>query len=104
MDTTPAQSFARQYENTDSVVQAVLSKFLQRAEFGKRKYGHTLDRGDLSVAEWINHAQEELMDGILYLQKLKMEIHAPVEPNPPSPRTVSSSDSTNLTENAANVG
>ena len=35
---------------------------------------NTLDRNDLSKLEWINHAQEELMDGILYLEKLKKEI------------------------------
>jgi len=27
----------------------------------------------LSVRDWITHAQEELMDGILYLEKLKRE-------------------------------
>jgi hypothetical protein len=30
-----------------------------------------LDREDLSVVEWINHTQEELMDATLYLEKLK---------------------------------
>ena len=37
------------------------------------KYGTNLDRTDLSTAEWIQHAQEELMDGILYLEKLKQQ-------------------------------
>ena len=55
----------------DSIVQAVIEKFTMRAEFGKKKYGKTLDRTDLSVAEWITHAQEEHMDAILYLEKLK---------------------------------
>jgi hypothetical protein len=55
----------------DSIVQAVIEKFTMRAEFGKKKYGKTLDRNDLSVVEWITHAQEEHMDAILYLEKLK---------------------------------
>lgn len=58
----------------DSIVSSVISKFRQRAEFGKKKYGTDLDRDDLSVLEWINHAQEEHMDAILYLEKLKNEI------------------------------
>ena len=41
---------------------------------GFTKYSNTLDRKDLSKLEWINHAQEELMDGILYLERLKQEI------------------------------
>jgi hypothetical protein len=55
----------------DSIVTAVIQKFTQRSEFGKKKYGTDLDRTDLTTPEWINHAQEELMDAILYLEKLK---------------------------------
>jgi hypothetical protein len=55
----------------DSIVAAVVQKFLQRSELGQKKYGTTLDREDLKPLDWIQHAQEELMDGILYLEKLK---------------------------------
>ncbi len=58
----------------DSIVQAVIEKFTMRAEFGKKKYGKTLDRTDLSVIDWITHAQEEHMDAILYLEKLKQTL------------------------------
>jgi len=58
-------------QTTDSIVAAVVQKFLQRSELGQKKYGTTLDRQDLSTLDWIQHAQEELMDGILYLEKLK---------------------------------
>jgi hypothetical protein len=54
----------------DSVVDAVIRKFLERSAVGQTKYGVTLDRTDLKVADWIKHAQEELMDGILYLERL----------------------------------
>jgi hypothetical protein len=55
----------------DSIVDSVIQKFLQRSALGQEKYGVTLDRTDLSVKDWIQHAQEELMDAILYLEKLK---------------------------------
>jgi len=55
----------------DSVVQSVINKFKQRSEVGIQKYNTTLDREDLTEKEWINHAQEEAMDLILYLEKLK---------------------------------
>jgi hypothetical protein len=61
----------------DSVVQAIIKKFLQRSELGKKKYGVTLDRTDLAPLDWIQHAQEELMDGILYLEKLKQMVPLP---------------------------
>jgi len=56
---------------SDSIVNSVIHKFLSRSEIGIKKYGTTLDRDDLSTVDWITHAQEELMDGILYLEKLK---------------------------------
>ena len=59
---------------TDSIVRAVILKFLQRSSVGVTKYGVTLDRTDLGALDWIQHAQEELMDGILYLEKLKQTL------------------------------
>ena len=56
---------------TDSVVDSIIDQFVNRAQFGKAKYNTDLDREDLSVPDWIEHAQQELMDGILYLEKLK---------------------------------
>ena len=55
----------------DTIVSSIVQKFLQRSDVGKKKYGVTLDREDLSTLDWITHAQEEMMDGILYLEKLK---------------------------------
>jgi len=55
----------------DSVVTSVIDKFISRADFGKEKYGTDLDREDLTFLEWVNHAQEEHMDAILYLEKLR---------------------------------
>ena len=61
----------------DSVVSSVISAFQKRAEIGQIKYGKTLDRNDLTFLQWIQHAQEELMDGILYLEKIKQTIGYP---------------------------
>jgi hypothetical protein len=58
----------------DSVVQAVIDKFAARAKMGKEKYGVTMDRDDLEFWDWLNHFQEELMDGIVYAEKLKQQI------------------------------
>lgn len=57
----------------DSIVQTVINSFIERAKKGKQKYGVDLDRTDLSILEWIEHAQQEHMDAILYLEKLKQE-------------------------------
>jgi hypothetical protein len=69
------------YTNCDSCVKSVVQKFIVRSEMGKKKYGTDLDRNDLSVLDWIQHAQEEHMDAILYLEKLKQEINKKKEGN-----------------------
>jgi len=63
----------------DSIVAAVVASFLQRSELGQKKYGTTLDRTDLKTLDWIQHVQEELMDAILYLERLKKEVSRPSE-------------------------
>lgn len=64
----------------DSIVASIIAKFQARSELGQAKYGTNLDRTDLSVLQWIQHAQEELMDGILYLEKLKQTLAGPPPP------------------------
>lgn len=51
----------------------VIDKINQRAEIGKQKYGVTMERTDLSTYEWLNHLQEELLDAVIYIEKLKDE-------------------------------
>ncbi len=58
----------------DSVIQSIINKFISRGKLGLQKYGTTLDRNDLSLLDWINHAQEEHLDAILYLEKIRQEI------------------------------
>jgi hypothetical protein len=59
---------------TDTVVTSIINQFVLRAQFGKKKYNTDLDRKDLSTLDWIEHAKQELMDSILYLEKLKQEL------------------------------
>jgi hypothetical protein len=61
----------RTIHKTDSIVDSVIDQFVSRARFGKEKYGTDLDRNDLSVLDWIEHAKQEHMDAILYLEKLE---------------------------------
>ena len=60
--------------DTDTVVAAVVRSFQERSATGQLKYGTTLDRTDLSPQQWAQHMQEELMDAILYLERLKREM------------------------------
>lgn len=60
-------------EIKDSIVESVVNQFKERSEVGIKKYNTTLDRTDLSTLDWINHAQQEAMDFVLYLEKLKKE-------------------------------
>lgn len=55
----------------DSIVSEIIQQYQIRAEFGEKKYGVTLDREDLSIEDWIEHAKQEAMDFTLYLEKLK---------------------------------
>jgi hypothetical protein len=57
--------------NLDSVVTSIINQFTSRAQMGKAKYGVDLDRTDLTLLEWIEHAKQEHMDAILYLEKIK---------------------------------
>ena len=52
---------------------SVCKKIQERANVGKSKYGVTMERDDLSFNEWMVHLQEELMDAIVYIEKLKEE-------------------------------
>lgn len=55
----------------DPVVERVVNKFVTRSDVGYAKYGITLEDDKSNIFQWLNHLQEELMDAVLYLQKLK---------------------------------
>ena len=53
------------------LLKQLISEFEIREQRGFQKYGTTMDREDLNFQEWLQHFKEELMDGLLYLQKIQ---------------------------------
>ena len=53
----------------DEIVDAVREDLLKRSKRGIEKYGVTLDREDLSLRDWLQHAYEETLDNANYLKK-----------------------------------
>jgi hypothetical protein len=54
----------------DPVVKKVVNKFRSRSDVGFKKYGVTLRDDPAKLGDWLNHLQEELQDGILYIEKV----------------------------------
>lgn len=52
------------------VLAEVINDMRQREAKGKKEYGTTLDRQDLSENDWIYYAYEEALDLSLYLKKI----------------------------------
>ena len=48
----------------------VCKKIQDRAIIGKAKYGVTMEREDLTLVEWLKHLQEELMDAVVYVERV----------------------------------
>ena len=53
-----------------SIEEKVIAEIRERARKGEAKYGTTMDRTDLSIKEWMQHLKEELLDGVIYTQKI----------------------------------
>jgi len=58
----------------DSIVKAVCADLQSRSAVGIKKYGVTLDRKDLSLRDWLQHAYEETLDQANYLKRAIIEI------------------------------
>lgn len=52
----------------DPVVEANVRALRERSHVGIAKYGVMLDRTDLSLRDWLQHALEETLDKANYLQ------------------------------------
>ena len=64
----------RQVLKTDSIVDSIIDELIDRSRVGRLKYRTDLDRKDLSLSQWIQHAIEEHLDAVLYLKKIKSTI------------------------------
>lgn len=58
-------------EFRDPIIKQVVTKFVERSNTGFKKYGVTLKDDDSPLNVWLNHLQEELMDAVNYIEKLK---------------------------------
>lgn len=56
------------------VEEAVIEEIRKRRDAGRKKYGTSMERDDLTVEQWIQHSKEEALDFAIYLEKLKREI------------------------------
>ena len=52
------------------IEESMCKKIMMRTKVGKKKYGVTMERGDLSFKEWMTHLSEELMDALVYIEKV----------------------------------
>ena len=55
----------------DPLVDKVCEKMKRRAAEGIEKYGDTMRTANKPFIQWIDDAQEEAMDFIIYLEKIK---------------------------------
>ena len=60
-------------QEPDPIVQAVTDRFHARSREGIEHYGVTMAENNAPTRQWILDAQEELMDAILYLERLKRD-------------------------------
>ena len=61
-------------QTSDPVVNRVIQRFVERSAEGMERFGVSMEANDQPALHCIENAQEELMDGILYLEKLKGEL------------------------------
>lgn len=63
-------------DKQDPIVSMVIAQFRSRSKIGIKKYNTTLAENNLSLVEWLEHAKEEAMDQVLYLERAINEIRS----------------------------
>jgi len=58
----------------DKIIEAVCADLQKRSEKGIKKYGVSLERTDLSLKDWLQHAYEECLDQANYLKRAIIEL------------------------------
>lgn len=61
--------------SNDKNVSKVIDLMLARSRRGYDKYGTTTERKNLTLLEWLQHLQEELLDAAIYVEVLKGEVN-----------------------------
>lgn len=59
---------------SSQITEHLITLLRSRSDFGEKKYGTTLDRTDLTIEQWLDHATEEALDEAGYLQCAKRDI------------------------------
>lgn len=60
----------------DPNVEAVCRRLHDRSAVGLRKYGVTTADNPLTASQWLTHLQEELLDAVVYIERLRKEIES----------------------------
>ena len=68
----------QQYGDASYIAASVVDQVLARDSHGRQKYGVSLDRGDLSIQDWLQHMTEEMLDGAHYALCIKREFQREV--------------------------
>ena len=58
----------------DPIVERVKEMLTLRSKIGMAKYDTTLNDSKLSTLQWLQHLQEELLDGACYIERLKKDL------------------------------
>ena len=56
---------------TDTLVKKICMRMLSRSNEGIIKYGNTMRTAEKPIIDWISDTQEELLDAVVYLEKVK---------------------------------
>ena len=59
----------------DSITNRIIKLIETRADKGLQTYGVTMDREDLDLDAWFDHAIEEALDLAIYLTKIKTTLN-----------------------------
>jgi hypothetical protein len=75
-DTTglPSKPVQRLKDVSDPIVENVKRLLTIRSKVGIAKYDTTLEDSKLTTLQWLQHLQEELLDGACYIERLKKDL------------------------------
>lgn len=75
-DTTglPSKPTQRLRDVSDPIVENVKRLLTVRSKVGIAKYDTTLEDSKLTTLQWLQHLQEELLDGACYIERLKKDL------------------------------
>ena len=59
------------FNELDPILSDVLIRIIDRYEEGRRKYGGSMETNVKPITTWILDAQEEAIDFVVYLEKIK---------------------------------